>query len=768
MATPPKDTMGSVSRLAAAVSLLAALTGSDTVAASETQEIAACLPMACWDTWEAYGANVTLPCSVASGHLPLDGIPLALPMLYEGNYDLCQTFQKAHYCNLASSSIVLLPVLNKKLKLAGALPLGTFSLDQCVSQACDPVALKVGFFAGLERAIDRLLRGLHVSAQERAAIEKEVQVLAKSISVTCVDESVLAPMDSGGILTLVVLGGFCVSFVMCTLLATYARNSKPARCAMTRFFALNHNAPRLVASTPGDFNVLNGIRFWSMAWVILGHTIGSYVYPGKNPSAIAAVLQSFPFVFVRGAEYAVDTFFFMSGFLATWGVLVRFTSERITPKSYGMLILGRYLRLTPVYALVVLFFWKVLPHLGSGPYWSVVPRTVEACEGSFIFNMLYVNNIFPLGSAGALTSCAGWTWYLANDFQFFLLVPFLVLLFKIGYFRLAPGWKAELFKYGPCVFLVLFQVIITYTLIITEHSGDPLASMGNIYVKPYCRVTPYAIGAGLAFFHFERVEAAKSNSSEDPTAWKRWNMPSFRASLLMPASIAAMTAVIAIVYTQYACKASDHQCNVYYAQFRYGFFISPNWSTEAMALYGALGYFFWTLPLAIFSYTLICDDRYDSFGLKVFLGHRIWAPFARLTYNAYLVHLVLMFARGGLSKYAKAWEGMNVMIEIAGFVVMAYATALVLYLVVEKPVMNIVMQLFSSVRQAPPSHQSMSHVDDVAMRMERQLSSVSDLDSETVQMASPELESRHSPTDGASVPFLSSSEHVPSDAVGPA
>lgn len=50
-------------------------------------------------------------------------------------------------------------------------------------------------------------------------------------------------------------------------------------------------------------------------------------------------------------------------------------------------------RLTPAYALVIMFYATVMPRLSSGPTWY---RSVElpaaACQDNWLLNLLYLNN----------------------------------------------------------------------------------------------------------------------------------------------------------------------------------------------------------------------------------------------------------------------------------------------------------------------------------------------------------------------------------------
>ena len=60
------------------------------------------------------------------------------------------------------------------------------------------------------------------------------------------------------------------------------------------------------------------------------------------------------------------------------------------------MVLARFLRLTPVYMFVLLFFWKVMPLIGSGPYWEdVAASSVAPCDDYWWTNLLYINNLYP-------------------------------------------------------------------------------------------------------------------------------------------------------------------------------------------------------------------------------------------------------------------------------------------------------------------------------------------------------------------------------------
>lgn len=101
----------------------------------------------------------------------------------------------------------------------------------------------------------------------------------------------------------------------------------------------------------------------------------------------------------------------------------------------------------------------------------------------------------------------GWSWYLANDMQFFVISPpFLWLYHKVSR---VIGWI--------CVFGLLCCHIICSALIVRHFDlnvvvlapGNTPDWMQYFYVKPYCRVGAYAVGiaVGMILFSFRHYKA---------------------------------------------------------------------------------------------------------------------------------------------------------------------------------------------------------------------------------------------------------------------
>ncbi|KAH8072959.1 transferase [Aureococcus anophagefferens] len=119
---------------------------------------------------------------------------------------------------------------------------------------------------------------------------------------------------------------------------------------------------------------------------------------------------------VPAAEFAVDTFFLLSGFLGATSL----ADAVLAPGAPGLaawwpaLVARRLARLVPAYAYVLLAYWKVQRVAGRGALWSGMEYAYELCDEYWWTNALLVNNLVPWGVDDR---CYGPSWYIAVDAQ---------------------------------------------------------------------------------------------------------------------------------------------------------------------------------------------------------------------------------------------------------------------------------------------------------------------------------------------------------------
>jgi len=169
--------------------------------------------------------------------------------------------------------------------------------------------------------------------------------------------------------------------------------------------------------------ILDGLRFFSTCWVILGHGMSEWLWGVDNFGSTSYILDEFTIMAVVSGAYAVDTFFFIGGLLVCF-LGMKFITRK---KGYGpfdipLMYLQRYLRLTPPYAFVLLMSISLFKYLGAGPYWAYyTQRVVDVCVPTWWTNLLYINEFYKVG-------CMGWSWYLSVDMFYYIMSPFLILL----------------------------------------------------------------------------------------------------------------------------------------------------------------------------------------------------------------------------------------------------------------------------------------------------------------------------------------------------
>ncbi|XP_038070357.1 nose resistant to fluoxetine protein 6-like isoform X2 [Patiria miniata] len=416
-------------------------------------------------------------------------------------------------------------------------------------------------------------------------------------------------------------------------------------------FAVTRNLSKLLDTQQKDTSIgsLNGIRVISMSWVILGHTLFFSISTGATQNILVVLewLQSFGFQAISNAFFAVDSFFFLSGFLVSFLTLSRMQEMR-SAKAWAWFYFHRYWRLTPVLGLTILVWMYIQPFFGDGPLWYT-STAKPSCEKYWWTDLLYINNFYP---QGFMSECIGWVWYLANDMQFFVISP--LLLVPLFY---APviGWIALVSLTVVCM-IVTAVIMVEYNasmdilgIAASAKNGYGLDDDSLIYDKPYCRIAPYLVGVGLGYI-VHRIGSRRIKMS-----------PFFAvAGWLVAAGIA-----ISVVYGFYP-----------------SYHTSVPISRAGQVAYGTLSRFAWGVALAWVVFA--CKYGYGGW-INGFLSWSFWIPLARLTYSVYMFHpmvFIVFYYNFGTaiyeSKYLMAYF-------FAGNLLLSYVVALFVALAVEYP-----------------------------------------------------------------------------------
>ncbi|XP_076285972.1 nose resistant to fluoxetine protein 6-like [Lasioglossum baleicum] len=414
-------------------------------------------------------------------------------------------------------------------------------------------------------------------------------------------------------------------------------------------FSLLLNLSKLCSLNVGDDTLapIHGLRFISMMWIILGHTCLTVIVVSEARSFRSNAERDFFYQTVSNTNYAVDTFFFMSGCLVSFLYLRTITKTamqkmKLLRNSCGTFLqfLGmvsyRYVRLTPPYLVVI-----GLVQVSSSWYYShtmldVFTVDYKNCRRFWWRNILYVNTYFDIDER-----CMMWTWYLANDTLFFI-VGAVILIIGV---RLLPA--AAILT----TIILIVSWIVTGTIAWhTEHVpsiADPFAHYDSLYDKPWVRVGPYLLGMVAGWYLY------KSNCS--------LKMPKMVAFACWVLSFFVMLSIV------YGLHGSS-----------YGPFMS--------VAYTALSHSAWA---AAVGWVLIaCVTGHGGVVNKI-LSWKLLYPLSRLSYCVYLVHCILIrvvIVNGESSLHLT--QGLMAILFL-GFAVASYAVALPMSLLFEAPVVSL-------------------------------------------------------------------------------
>ncbi|CAG5133433.1 unnamed protein product [Candidula unifasciata] len=255
-------------------------------------------------------------------------------------------------------------------------------------------------------------------------------------------------------------------------------------------FSAYTNGKRLLSTSqaPGSITVIQGMRFLTMAWIIIGHAYFMLIYGRASNilQANASVIRYRIFDTITNMPLGVDSFFAISGFLVSYLNLKK-VIESGWKFSWRRYFIHRYWRLTPTYMVAFVSIVGLQRFFVSGPTAPTVqPTDKVACEKYWWTFLLYVNNLRKFEPD---YMCFPQSWSLAADYQFYLLSPLMLL----------PFYYHRNYGIASCLLFILAQWILTGSLAYYFNAtigtiGQPMEYFHYIYFPFYTRIAPFSLG----------------------------------------------------------------------------------------------------------------------------------------------------------------------------------------------------------------------------------------------------------------------------------
>lgn len=421
-------------------------------------------------------------------------------------------------------------------------------------------------------------------------------------------------------------------------------------------FSLPRNTGRILSfQTPrGNIGCLHGIRVLSLAWVILGHAILSLSYNSViiNKLDMLKLQSTLPFQIIINAPLAVDTFFFLSGFLTAYLFMKECgPKEKVSGKTMGLYYLHRYLRLTPPMMVWIMVVATLVKYVGEGrPAW-IDYYPAKPCRAHWWTNLLYINSVYKDHD------CVGVTWFLSHDMMFYIIAPLALVPFV---------YRINLL--GMMVSALFIAVHVSSNLwIVAKYNTDLLRNSQvyntKIYFEPYARIAPFAIGLIFGWTMWKNNGKVKMNKVIALLGW-------------------LLAIGLALTLTLVSYDDNNDWENIH---------TTGNWPRVGRVLMESLQRPLWALVIGWI--VLACSSGYGGF-INSILSWPGWLPLSRLSFGAYLTHITVMTLESSGAQSQTLFTYDILAYKFLGFYIMAYFTGFLLSLAVEMPTLGVERALF--------------------------------------------------------------------------
>lgn len=398
---------------------------------------------------------------------------------------------------------------------------------------------------------------------------------------------------------------------------------------------------KLTQRRESNIPVIDGIRAIAILWVVFFH---AWIIQVLDMPDFVMGIFNYPFLnWIDRGDLGVDLFFVISGFLI--GSII---FKEI--KSTGTFILRqfyfrRFLRLTPVYIFAMGLNVLLTGNTDIANYWS---------------NILYINNYVP-GSEMI------WTWSLAMEEQFYIVMPLLLLflfpLFKNRYHFFILFTVVAL---GINAYYVFVKLNLTLPYNVSFPTPEWFEWFNHYYRVTHLRFVGLLAGVAASYIHVYRAQHIQAFFQNHPG----------RSRFLLMLSLLI---ILCISFTHLG-----------------------EWTVAPKSIFyhlpESVGKLFEASNKIFFSYAvafIILSSLYDSSRwiqpVKRFLSWKGFYPIAQLSYSAYLFHVMFMFwafpklfvmLEGTMSPTALFF--LRYIIGITG----TFLMAILMYYLVEQPFMK--------------------------------------------------------------------------------
>ncbi|KAK0394211.1 hypothetical protein QR680_000621 [Steinernema hermaphroditum] len=414
-------------------------------------------------------------------------------------------------------------------------------------------------------------------------------------------------------------------------------------------FSLKHSWKELTTSRASKLNVLDVFRVVAIVWVMINHT-GSegridILERSDSAKVFKDAVHNHPVfgALLGNSALGVEIFLVLSGLLAycSW---IRDANQDFS-RHYTSFIVRRVFRLFPSVAAFIF--------IAAGPIVkTLLPRyhdtMISTCGVSGI-----VSHLTFLGNWQSTPTCMGYLWYLGLDMQLYIMGPLLMhLLYKRPRFAILTAVlltsASAIIRavycqvYGFCNNSDVDIPFISFPNQTQELLEQTYGGIWETYARPYTKCGPFILGILLGHL-IRNVDLSISEKTARRVSF---------------ASLAVAVTVIYAILPEYWYPDQGNTLynTVYTATFRTVF------AAAICAWIAALNY------------------QPKIFNLSVY-----WSALAKLTFNAYLLHMPIVYLFNFSTFLQEATGPYELMAVVPLVAVLSFSAAFIFYCFIESP-----------------------------------------------------------------------------------
>lgn len=282
-----------------------------------------------------------------------------------------------------------------------------------------------------------------------------------------------------------------------------------------------------------DLRSISIVRIFASFAIIIGH-LGCSVGWVFNSSTFSISLNARKVsrLYFMSTMKSVDWFLVIGGLFSSYTIARKFPGNKINSiiklKVYFSLIAIRFLRLMPVFMIIITFLKTIYIYMSDGPMWDygTYKYSIQGkCQRSNWWRILVLPILFSQDGNHYQHECLPVSWYVVTDLKLFFLAPIIIYLLN--------NQKSNLKKVILTTFFILLSTLSQYKdltmqkMVYFKHffTYSPLVGTNMLslafgepgYFSALNRSHAFIVGllSGLILYNYQQKYGNKSKKSSD-------------------------------------------------------------------------------------------------------------------------------------------------------------------------------------------------------------------------------------------------------------